>query len=439
MDHASGPLSSGISKRTTSSAKRRPNPTGAIAHIAFVTCICLQRVGIPFGDSELSISLPIFLLLAIWMIASGRARVSPRSALLYLALAFWAVLCGFCAVLLPDPRVGFSIFSLLELLALYMLLTVRPAGDFDAGKVREIFLFYARLAAVAGILQFALQFVGVRIFSFGQYSPELNKWLLEKDFAWNPVLHYGSTLLRSNGFFLLEPSIFSQVLGLAILLDYFILGRKAYLPLYLIAYITSFSGTGLLSLTITLVLIGMTSLRNSGRIVMIGIAGAVALGLFSLALPAQVAYYVGRLNELTNANTSGHARYVAQLGEFQAFAGETRNLIGYGPGATIRSRYWTAGSGNPALQLFVDYGIGGLALFYTFLIATLWRTRYAAMSIMLLINFQLGGGYLLFAPIILLTAALGVWGAEGASVQVRGVQRRWRPTGRALSLARTAG
>ena len=47
----------------------------------------------------------------------------------------------------------------------------------------------------------------------------------------------------------------------------------------------------------------------------------------------------------------------------------------------MRSRYWVANSGNAALQLFMDYGLIGLLLFYTFLVTILWRTRYAALSI----------------------------------------------------------
>src|ERR1700761_3585596 len=99
-------------------------------------------------------------------------------------------------------------------------------------------------------------------------------------------------------------------------------------------------------------------------------------------------------------------------------------MLGYGPGATMRSIYWTAGSGNPALQLFIDYGLVGLGLFLVFLIATLWRKGNGSMMILLLMIFQLGGGYLLFAPMTLLMASLGVWAAQGRTTA--GATANWR-------------
>ena len=128
-----------------STARRAVNPTSAIAHIGFITCLLLQRFGIPFGDGELSISVPVFFMLGIWMLASGHGGVSAKNAFLYLALVAWALICAFVAVLVPDSRVGFSFFSMLELLVLYGLMIVSPAGDFDGKAVQRIFLFYVRI------------------------------------------------------------------------------------------------------------------------------------------------------------------------------------------------------------------------------------------------------------------------------------------------------
>ena len=132
-------------------------------------------------------------------------------------------------------------------------------------------------------------------------------------------------------FFLLEPSIFSQILGVAVLLDFFVLGKSRYLPLYIAGYMVSYSGSGFLSLALTLGFIGLTSLRNSGRVIVFGVAAAIILGLFSAIFPTQVATYLGRFTEFTSTTSSGHARYVAPFQEIQAFKGETRNLIAMDP------------------------------------------------------------------------------------------------------------
>ena len=394
-----------------------PRSAAIFAHIAFICCLCLQRFGLPLGSTaSLSICLPVFWGLIGWTLLTKRARIAGSTAALFLLFAVWALLSAIAAVLAPDPRAGFSLLSLLNLLTLYAMLTVRPAGEFDGKTVLNVFLFYARLCAVCGILQFLLQFVHVRLFSFGQMFPALRPVLLEKDFAWNPLLSYGSTTLRSNGFFLLEPSIFSQVLVVAVVLDVFINGRWRYLPLYTTAYMASYSGTGLASLTITLILIGFTSPRNASRVLVLGLAGALTASVFAVLAPAQFAVFAGRFAGLGGGDASAHARYLGQVQEVQTYLKEARSFLGYGSGATARSIFYASGSGNPALQLFVDYGIVGLALFAIFFIQALWQRSYAALSLLLIVNFEVGGGYLLFPPYILLVSALTVWGA-GAHFQ----------------------
>ncbi len=56
--------------------------------------------------------------------------------------------------------------------------------------------------------------------------------------------------MRSNGFFLLEPSIFSQLLMLGVVVDIFLRRDWRFLPLYGFAYILTYAGTGLVALVI---------------------------------------------------------------------------------------------------------------------------------------------------------------------------------------------
>ncbi len=397
-------------QRTSRRVSGSSSATLVFAHIAFLSCIILQRFAIPLGSSsKLSICLPIFWMLTVWMLMTGRATLAGTRSLPFIAFVAWTLISAITAVLSPDPRVGFSLLSLLNVLFLYLPTMIRPAKGFDGAVVRDTFLFYARICAAFGIAQFMLQFVGIRIFSFGKIVPALNPFLLESGFAWNPLLSYGSSTLRSNGFFLLEPSIFSQVLCLAILIDLFIVGRWRWLPLYAIAYMASFSGTGLLTLSLTLALVGLTSLRHSVRVIGLGLLAVLIAGIFAILLPHQFGTFAGRFGELGSSNTSGYHRYVAPLAQVQAFADSMRMLIGYGPGSTTRSVYFTNGTGNPAVQLFVDYGLVGLFLFFIYMISSIWSKKYAAVAVLLLLEFELGGGYLLFNPFIILLTTLGVW------------------------------
>jgi hypothetical protein len=51
----------------------------------------------------------------------------------------------------------------------------------------------------------------------------------------------------------------------------------------------------------------------------------------------------------------------------------------------------------------------GLILFAAFLGTATWRRDVSVISIFSLVNFQMGGGNLVFAPLIILTALLCVW------------------------------
>ena len=186
---------------------------------------------------------------------------------------------------------------------------IGPSARFDRTTVFRLFLAYTRFIAAAGIVQWAVQFIGIRIFSFMVTVPALKPVLVEPQFNFNPILHYGSTILRSNGFFLLEPSMFSQTLVIAVVIDYFILGRVKYLPLYLVAYMLSFSGTGALSLALAPYLARRTMTRPLHLAISydeeVGCLGAPSMiAEIARALPSPAAVVVGEPTEMVVV--SGH-------------------------------------------------------------------------------------------------------------------------------------
>ena len=61
------------------------------------------------------------------------------------------------------------------------------------------------------------------------------------------------------------------------------------------------------------------------------------------------------------------------------------------------------------MKLFIDYGLFGMISFVTFLVAAVWRRDLAIISIYGLVNFQLGGGFLLFPPFVVIMAILCIW------------------------------
>ncbi|HWW63635.1 MAG TPA: hypothetical protein VNZ43_02645 [Sphingomonadaceae bacterium] len=379
-------------------------------HLGLIGCICLQRFCVYFGGSPLFLCFPLFLALVGWMLATERAEFRPLSLGFYGAFAVVAVISALFAVNAPDPRIeGFSLASLLGILILYAGLTIRPTARFDGSQTFTIFIFYVRLTAVLGIIQYLAQFAGVRLFSFMLAVPSLRPILAEPLYNYHPVVAYGSSVLRSNGFFLLEPSIFSQLLALGMLVDFFIRREWRFLPLYGIAYLFTYAGTGLLALSIACVLYPLFDRRDIWRMLAFAALALALILIGALAFPDQFGALAGRTDELSATGSSAHARYMTQFDVIASVWGETRVLIGLGPGALERAHFFAMGGGNAALKLFVEYGVFGLLSFMTFFLASLWRRPIAIVSLFLFVNFQLGGGNLLFPPLVILAAILCIW------------------------------
>jgi hypothetical protein len=378
-------------------------------HIALIACLCLQRFGVVIGGGSIFFALPIFLALLGVMLASGYGRLRPLPLFFFALFALEGLVTTLVAINVPETRTQLSVLSLFSLLSIYLCLLVGPTRRFHGEITIDIFLFYVRLCAVLGIAQYLLQFIGIRIFSFMLTVPALKPVLIEALYNYNPVLSYGSDILRSNGFFFIEPSVYSQVLALGMAADYFLRRRIAYLPLYAVAYLFSFSGTGLLALALTIGVLTLVDRHYLGRIQWFLLSAIVMTILLAVIFPDQFATVAGRAGEANYSGSSAYARYFAQFEFIGQYTGKLRSLIGFGPGAMERSPSFFSGSGNPALKLFIDYGIIGLILFVAFLLVSCWRRDIAVIAIFSLVNFQLGGGNLLFPPLIILTAILCIW------------------------------
>lgn len=379
-------------------------------HINMLGCLILQRFCVYAAGSPVYACLLLFLGTLAWLLLTGRARLRPLAVALFGTFLVVALVGALVALNLPDPRIpSFSLASLLAILLLYAGLTVGPARDFDGSAGFDVFVKYLRVIAVLGIGQYMLQFVGIRLFSFMVLVPALKPVLAEPLFNYMPWLAYGSTTLRSNGFFLLEPSIFSQVLMLGVVVDVFIRRSWTCLPLYGVAYLMTYAGTGVLALVLTLALAIVVSARHAPRLLLFAIVGVVLLGVASLVFPAQTDALLGRSGELGASGSSAYARYMTQFDVMKAVANETRTLIGYGPGAFERADFYRPGGGSLLLKLYIDYGWLGLIAFMAFLIGTLWRSDATLVSLYVLVNYQIGGGYLLFPPFVVLAAVLCIW------------------------------
>lgn len=394
--------------------------SGWFVHAALFACLILQRFAVFAGDSPIYICLPVFLAGVAWMLATGRGEVRPVVAPLFALVVALGVVSTLVATNSNDNRVnGVSIASLFAVLAIYAGLVVRPSARFDASRTFDIAVVYIRICAALGIVQYLAQFAGVRLFSFLLAVPALKPVLVEPLFNYQPWLAYGSSILRSNGFFLVEPSVFSQVLMLGVIVDFFVRRDWKWLPLYGLAYLFTYAGTGLAALLITCALAIVLAPRQVPRLASFAAIGVSLLVIGAFAFPGQMASLLGRATELNYSGSSGYARYMTQFAVLDTIGNETRTLIGFGPGGFERAIFYTPGGSNAALKLFVDYGILGLGAFAVFLVGALWRRDIALVSLFALVNYQIGGGYLVFAPLVVLAAILCIWSGPPRTLAVR--------------------
>jgi hypothetical protein len=217
--------------------------------------------------------------------------------------------------------------------------------------------------------------------------------------------------------------MWSQTIAIALVVDYFIRGNVRNLPLFLVAYIVTFSGTGALSLVLALPFFAALSARNFGRVAGLLILAIFALAIASVLFPAQIGSMLSRTQELSYSGSSGYARFIGPFLPISEFSDEARFLIGYGPGATERYIHHVPGTGNSIAKLLTDYGVIGFMLFTTMLAGILWRRDIAMLSILGIVTFFVGGGYLLFTPMLVLLFFLCGWGeAPRATRSIRSAE-----------------
>ena len=173
--------------------------------------IFLSRFAIPIFGSQLAISLISTVISAVGLVSIGKLRVNvPRFILFTLSLAA-VLLSAACAA-----GVRFSLTSLLLFAVLYLGYVFVVDTDTDIYPwVISAFRKICVIVAICGILQYFGQFLlpGPQLFTFDDYFPK----------SYLQLYHYVDPVApgrnKSNGFFLPEPSIFGQLMALALILE----------------------------------------------------------------------------------------------------------------------------------------------------------------------------------------------------------------------------
>lgn len=363
-----------------------------------VSVTLLQRLGVNFGSYSLNAGLLAmygFLVVA----AFGAALTVSLPTLIALAVSFGVALMS---AFVNAERSSLSSLSLLFAMYLPFAFLLAPAGAVSHDDAVDLFGDLAFLCGIAGVLQFYAQFVvhGDWLFDFTAYLPS---WLRGPG-GFNTVIPVGSHF-KSNGFFFREPSGFSFLMALALMME--ALGRRRPWRLVVLglALLLSYSGTGLFAL-----LIGSLVPLNRKTLVRVAVLagiGALAFLLFDDAL--NLSFTLGRLDEFGSERSSGYIRYIAP-GRLLADTAATEPAtlwLGHGPGSITHKEAGFEFHDPTWAKLIFEYGVLGFAAFVVLFLMALRRSAAPLrVRAMLFAAWLVMGGHLLSPEQNFLTLAL---------------------------------
>lgn len=327
----------------------------------------LQRFGLNLGEFSLGAGLAAMYGLLGIATFCGALRLSIRRLTLY-------GVCGLvvlASTLANYARASVSSAALLMTMFLpfVFVLSADTRRAANPGWAARAFLDVALFAAIAGIVQFYVQFVyrPAWLFDFTPYLPNV----LRGPAGFNTAYAVGSWY-KSNGFFFREPSDFSLILALAILIEYWSQRRYPRLACYGFALLLTYSGTGFVMLLAGFLfpLTRWTFVRIFG----LAAVGALAVWLAGDFLNLEVT--LRRVGEFGSQQSSAYSRYIAPA-RLLIDTYDTNfwtPLLGHGPGMISRIDREYVFHDPTWAKLGFEYGFAGFVSFTALYVVALFRS-----------------------------------------------------------------
>lgn len=373
-----------------------------------VSITILSRFGINFGQYSQGLGLIAMYVLVAALLATGVVRLDLKSASFYV-IAVTVALLSYTVNSNAADGDNLSTNSLMLLIAIHLplVLSLRPrfGGEGLWTSVVSTFSNVLFVCALAGILQFYLQFFvkAPWLFDFSNHVPEA----LQGPSGYNTTIRVGS-LFKSNGFFFREPSGFSFMMALGLLLEWVVFRRSVRIVSFGLALLLSYSGTGLLALLVGLMF--PLGARTLTRIALLSAGGLVVMLLLGDAL--NLSFTLGRVSEFGDENASAHIRYVAPLRLVQESFDSVPwgPLVGLGPGSIRRTATTYVFHDPTWARLIFEYGLLGFGAFVSWFCYLVNRfSAPVGIRMAILAYWLIMGGHLLtpdVVAVIALVAAL---------------------------------
>jgi hypothetical protein len=339
-----------------------------------VFTLFLQRFSLPFGDTFLQLDIVAFGFILLHQFLSGKLLIQYDRLLWFLG----AALAITCSLLLNFKSTMLtSYFQFMILYSLFMLR--RPSTPDQYKRTLQAFQFLVMILSCLAVAQFLAQFVvdARELVNFYRIFPDfLFEYERGGGHATSRMIE-GSSLIKSNGIFLGEPSTLSQMTALGILIEVLEFRRPRYLLAMALGFLVAYSGTGLMLLLLFLPLVGLRDGRAGLSALLVVM---FALGLFATGI-IDLSAFVSRVGEFEDTRASGFQRLVSPfwLAAKQIDTASLQALLlGSGPGTVkfgAAEAWYTGGYASPWIKMFYEYGIIGVFIISCFLAFCLRRSR----------------------------------------------------------------
>ena len=350
----------------------------------------------PLGERGIGILYPVMALAWAMGLVAGRLKFDTRP--LFLFLLTLTTLCGLqlahAAVFSPSSFLFFILVGLAYSVS---------SDRISSAMAMKMFSDVAAIIALLGIVQFAVQFAGVDGFPVEHLVPETFRLQRYNNIA---PLQWGSNIFKSNGLVMIEPSVFSQMCALGIVLELVGRGRVHRLALLVAELLVSYSGTGLVVLGAALA-VYIVQFKRWKLLLYMALLLAV---LLPFAEPLHLDRSLMRTHELEASGSSGYARFVAWYQMFAKYlwVDFTTALTGNGAG-TFTSFAFESGAAEMSFsKIMFEFGLLGGGMYFAFILyCFLANTAPLVFRVAVCVAFLMNGAYDPWVPA--LATSLLIW------------------------------
>ncbi len=363
-------MEASVAERTAESVP--PRVDRMVVQTPLVAVTLLSKLSVPpFGAVGITLATPLNLLAGLFGLLSGRMLIDVGR--LYSFVAMFALIC----VIQVSGGYLYSLPSLALMGVTHVPYVLRLRHLPDRAWVMDGFLNLVGLIAVFGIIQYSAQFVIGPVLAF-PIENLLPPWLLVSKFNTQGILEYGSTILRTNGIVMLEPSVFSQLLGLGLVFELAYRQRPARMALLLASMVLSYSGTGFMLLSACLLVLTVSKRRWDVVLGVLALVAVLAVAWWAAGESSTFSVFTKRANEFNSAGSSGSMRFTGGFYLFEQFLWPDpwKSLFGFGAGsfAQYADKAWVPLAEMILFKTVFEFGIVGAIAYFGFLIYCLFST-----------------------------------------------------------------